>query len=85
MLVVLQLEIVAVVPLNVTVLVPCDAPKLVPVIVIAVPTVPVAWLKLVIVGAVLPPPLPALNAPNATPQFPDAASDALAEATPAVV
>jgi len=84
MLVALQLDTVAIVPLKVTVLVPCDAPKFVPVIVIAVPTAPVVWLKLVMVGAVPPPPLAALNAANATPQLPDVANDALAEAAPAV-
>src|SRR5262249_7701843 len=42
---------VAVVPLNVTVLVPCVAPKLVPVIVTAVATGPLVGKRLVIVGA----------------------------------
>lgn len=41
---------VAVVPLNVTVLVPCDTPKLLPVIVTDVPTGPDAGLKLKIPG-----------------------------------
>src|SRR5262249_14472597 len=41
---------VAVVPLNVTVLVPCVAPKLVPVIVTAVATGPLVGKRLVIVG-----------------------------------
>ena len=51
MLVALQLVIVvAVVPLNVTVLVPCVAPKFVPVIVTDVPTAPDVGLRLVIVG-----------------------------------
>ena len=51
MLVALQLLIVvAVVPLNVTVLVPCVAPKFVPVIVIDAPTAPDVGLRLVIVG-----------------------------------
>ena len=40
MLVALQLVGVAAIPLNVTVLVPCDAPKFVPVIVTEVPAVP---------------------------------------------
>ena len=40
MLVLLQVVGVAVVPLKVTVLLPCVAPKLVPVIVTGVPTVP---------------------------------------------
>ena len=51
MLVAFQLVIVvAVVPLNVTVLVPCVAPKFVPVIVTDVPTAPDVGLRLVIVG-----------------------------------
>ena len=53
MLVALQLLIVvAVVPLNVTVLVPCVEPKFVPVIVIDAPTAPDVGLRLVIVGVV---------------------------------
>ena len=53
MLVALQLVIVvAVVPLNVTVLVPCVEPKFVPVIVTDVPTAPDVGLRLVIVGVV---------------------------------
>lgn len=51
MLVALQVLTVAVVPLNFTVLVPCDEPKLVPVIVTAAPTAPVVIDKLVILGA----------------------------------
>src|SRR5262249_2818822 len=51
MLVADQLVGVAVVPLNFTVLVPCVAPKLVPVIVIDVPTGPVVGERLVTVGA----------------------------------
>jgi len=50
MLVALQLVGVASVPLNVTVLVPCDDPKFVPVIVTEVPTGPEAGFKLVMVG-----------------------------------
>src|SRR5271166_3318565 len=38
------------VPLNVTVLVPCVAPKFVPVIITGVPTAPDIWLKLVMLG-----------------------------------
>ena len=50
-LVALQLVIVvAVVPLNVTVLVPCVEPKFVPVIVTDAPTAPDVGLRLVIVG-----------------------------------
>src|SRR5262249_31310147 len=45
-----QLVGVAVVPLKVTVLVPCVAPKLVPVIVTAAPTAPLVGLRVVIVG-----------------------------------
>jgi hypothetical protein len=50
MLVALQLVAVAVVPLNWTVLVPCEAPKFVPVIVTEAPTAPVVGDKLVMVG-----------------------------------
>jgi hypothetical protein len=50
MLVALQLVGVAVVPLNLTVLVPCVTPKFVPVIVTDDPTVPLVWLKLVMDG-----------------------------------
>ena len=52
MLVALQLVGVATIPLNVTVLVPCVAPKFVPVIVTEVPTVPEFGLRLVIFGFV---------------------------------
>jgi len=51
MLVALQLVGVAVVPLNVTVLGPCDALKFVPAIVTEVPTAPEVGLKLVMLGA----------------------------------
>src|SRR6186997_1052457 len=50
MLVVLQLLGVATVPLNATVLVPCVAPKLAPVIVTAVPTGPDVGLSVLIDG-----------------------------------
>jgi len=50
MLVALQLVGVAVVPLNLTVLVPCVAPKFAPVIVTDAPTNPEAGLKPVILG-----------------------------------
>ncbi len=53
MLVADQLVGVAAVPLNVTVLVPRVAPKLVPVIVTAVPTGPLVGDRLVSVGAVV--------------------------------
>jgi len=46
-----QLVIVAVVPLNATVLVPCVVPKFVPVIVTGAPTVPDEGDKLVMLGA----------------------------------
>jgi len=52
MLVALQLVGVAAVPLNVTVLVPCEVPKLVPAIVTAVPTVAEAGLRLEMLGVV---------------------------------
>lgn len=52
MLVSLQLVGVAVVPLKITVLVPCVDPKLVPVMVAEVPTGPVAGERLVILGPV---------------------------------
>jgi hypothetical protein len=51
MLVALQLVTVAVVPLNVTVPVPCVAPKFVPPIVTAAPTAPDAGDRLVMAGA----------------------------------
>src|SRR6201981_2155120 len=50
MLVALQLVTAAVVPLNVTVLVPCVDPKFVPVIVTAVPTAPEVGDRLVMLG-----------------------------------
>jgi hypothetical protein len=52
MLVALQLVGVVDVPLNVTVLVPRDAPKFVPVIVTDVPTGPEFGLRLVMLGGV---------------------------------
>src|SRR5256712_299191 len=51
MLVTLQLVAVAAVPLNVTVLVPCVAPKFAPAIVTEVPTNPDVGFKLVMLGA----------------------------------
>jgi hypothetical protein len=51
MLVALQLDGVAAVPLNVTVLVPCELPKFAPLIVTNVPTVPEFGFKVVILGA----------------------------------
>lgn len=65
MLVVLQLVGVAVVPLNVTSLVPCVAPKLVPVIVTEVPTTPEFTDRLLIAGAGMTMKLtPVLATPN---------------------
>jgi len=52
----LQLVGVATLPLNRTVLVPCVAPKFVPVIVTAVPTGPDTGNRLVMLGAVVPMP-----------------------------
>jgi hypothetical protein len=70
-LVALQLVGVAALPLNVTVLVPCVAPKFVPAIVTAAPTAPDVGLRLVMVGAV-PPRLPAArNATICMTQAPD--------------
>jgi len=51
MLVALQLATVAAAPLNFTVLLPCVAPKFVPVIVTAAPTAPVVTDRLVMLGA----------------------------------
>jgi hypothetical protein len=56
MLVALQLVAVAAVPLKDTVLVPCDVPKLVPVMVTGVPTGPEVGAKLVMLGVPDPPP-----------------------------
>jgi hypothetical protein len=50
MLVALQVVTVAAVPLNVTVLEPCDDPKVVPVMVIDAPTAPEVALRLVMAG-----------------------------------
>src|SRR5260370_24405496 len=53
MLVAFQFAGVALVPLNVTVLVPCVEPKFVPVMVTAVPTTPDVGFRLVMFGAVV--------------------------------
>src|SRR5205823_5973017 len=53
MLVAFQLVGVAAIPLNVTVLVPCDAPKFAPVIVTEVPRGPKVGLRLVILGGTI--------------------------------
>ena len=57
MLMALQLVGVAVVPLNLTVLVPCVAPKFAPVIVTDNPTAPEVGLKLAMAGVDDPPPV----------------------------
>jgi hypothetical protein len=83
MLVALQLVGVPAVPLKVTVLVLCVAPKLLPVIVTNVPTGPVLGLALLMLGA--PTPLPAaLNAAKPAAQRSAAPSEAPAEPAPAV-
>src|SRR5579859_4388966 len=73
---------VAIVPLNVTVLDPCEVPKFVPVIVTMTLTAPVFWLKLVMVGTVVPADA-ALKAPSTAPQASELESVALADAAPA--
>jgi len=83
MLVELQVDTAAVVPLKVTVLVPCVAPKFVPVIVIDRPTAPVVWLKLVMLGPVLPAEAD-LKAASTAPQVSEPLSVAPAEAAPAL-
>ena len=50
MLVAVQFTVVAVVPLNFTVLLPCDGPNVVPVIVTEAPTAPVVGDRVLIVG-----------------------------------
>ena len=59
-----QLVAVAVVPLNLTVLVPCDVPKLEPVIVTDVPAGPVVGFRLAMFGTGLPPLVAARKAAN---------------------
>src|SRR6266571_3218938 len=84
MFVALQLVGVAVAPPNVTVLVPCVAPKFVPVIVTNAPTGPEVGERLAIVGAILPPaPLAALNAAIAAIQFLEGESVHVAAIDPA--
>jgi hypothetical protein len=84
MLVALQLVDEPDVPLNVTVLVPCEEPKFVPVIVTDVPTAPEVGDKLVTLGDV-PPPLLGLNVAKTAPHGSVAVIDAVAEIAPAVV
>src|SRR5208283_1585967 len=69
MLVALQLVGVAAIPLNVTVLVPCDAPKFAPVIVTDAPTNPEVGFKLVMPGVEVPPGL-VVSADWTTPAHP---------------
>ena len=78
----LQLDGTAGVPLNDTVLVPCDEPKLVPLIVSELPTGPKVGLRAVMVGPVVPL-LPGLKAARIAPHWSVAARVALAEAIPA--
>ena len=81
MLVALQLVGVAAIPLNVTVLVPCDAPKFVPVIVTEVPAVPDKGFRLEMLGAAIPP--AGLKAARRAAQLLEGFSVAEAEAVPA--
>jgi len=83
MLVALQLFGVAATPLNVTVLVPCKAPKFVPVIVTEVPTGPDGGLKEAMLGGRLPP-AAALKAASNAPPFSEGDSAAPTETGPAV-
>lgn len=82
MLVALQLVGVAATPLNVTVLVPCDAPKFVPAIVTGVPTGPEGGVRLVMLGGRVP--LAALNAANMAPPLLEIETVALTETVPAI-
>jgi len=83
MLVALQLDGVAAVPLNVTVLVPWAEPKFAPEIVTDVPTAPNVGLRLAILGPGPPEPVAALKVAIAAPQLSVAPSDAPAEMLPA--
>jgi hypothetical protein len=86
MLVAVQLLAVpAAVPLNVTVLEPCDAPKFAPVIVTEVPTGPEPGLRLVMLGGEPPPAPAALKAASAAPQLALAENVALADMAPAAL
>jgi len=82
MLVALQLEGTAATPLNVTVLVPCVAPKFAPAMVTEAPTGPDVGLKEVMLGGRVPPPA-ALNAASKAPPLSEMDSVALTEAPPA--
>src|SRR5437660_854447 len=80
MLVALQLVVLAVVPLKVTAPV---VPKLVPVMVTPVPTGPVVGFRLVMAGAVPPPPLASRKAPSVAPHTSDVPNVAVADTVPA--
>src|SRR6267378_1640177 len=85
MLVALQLVGVPAVPLKVTALAPCVAPKFAPLMVTDVPTAPDVGFKLVMLGGEPPPAVPALKAAKATPQLSGAPRVAPADAVPATV
>jgi hypothetical protein len=85
MVVALQVVGVPGVPLKVSVLAPCVAPKFAPLIVTDVPTAPDVGFKLVMLGGEPPPPVPALKAAKATPQLSGAPRVAPADTVPAVV
>src|SRR5882672_7819529 len=85
MLVALQLVGVHAVPLRVSVLVPCVAPKFAPVIATDVPSTPDVGFKLVILGGELPHALPGLKAAKVTPQLSGAARTAPADTVPAAI
>src|SRR5208337_1833242 len=70
MLVALQFVGAAVAPLNLTVLVPCVAPKFAPVITTDDPTAPEVGLKLVMLGVEVPPPGLVVSADWTTPAHP---------------
>ena len=82
MLVALHEEGVPVVPLNFTVLVPCEAPKFEPLMVTGVPITPEVGFMLVMLGGVTPPTF-GLKAARAAPQTSEAPRVAVAEAEPA--
>jgi len=81
----LQLDGVAAVPLNFTVLVPCVAPKFAPLMVTDVPATPDAGFRLVMLGGELPPALPGLKAAKTTPQLSGAPRIAPADTVAAAV
>src|SRR5437899_1193781 len=85
MLVALQLVGVPAVPLRVSVLVPCVAPKFAPVIATDVPSTPDVGFKLVILGGELPHALPGLKAAKVTPKLSGAARTAPADTVPAAI